>query len=183
VCVFWVGGTIALRATEGRKHGAAETEGCGEFICVVDDRRLWSVSLRVHGKSEGNLISAVCCKRRFVGIVSMVFYEGGGRLKRERGVWDLAGVADFWRGIWWGDIAVRGRDETAAVLSRKKCRSRRRASSGMPNLFRCQFFFACILKNYLMCIQEQTDSDLISAWARELPEFQSQILILVWEYK
>ncbi len=56
VCVFWVGGTIALRATEGRKHGAAETEGCGELVCVVDDRRLWSVSLRVHGKSGGNLI-------------------------------------------------------------------------------------------------------------------------------
>jgi hypothetical protein len=38
------------------------------------------------------------------------------------------------------DGYVRGRDETAAVLSRKKCRSRRRASSGMSNLFRCQFF-------------------------------------------
>jgi hypothetical protein len=116
-----------------------------------------------------------------MGIVSMVFCEGVGGLKRERGVWDLAGVADFWRGILVD--AVRGRDETAAVLSRKKCRSRRRASSGMSNLFRCQFFFPCILKNYLMCIQEQTDSDLMSAWARELPEFQSQVLILVWEYK
>jgi hypothetical protein len=34
-----------------------------------------------------------------MGIVSMVFCEGVGGLKRERGVWDLAGVADFWRGI------------------------------------------------------------------------------------
>jgi hypothetical protein len=59
VCVFWVGGTIALRATEGRKHGAAETEGCGEFICMVDDRRLWSVSLRVYGNLEQILRSIV----------------------------------------------------------------------------------------------------------------------------